>query len=65
MNSFLLPHNNDTICDLGFDHNLFQLLLLSVGSLMFNWNSVWALALSLALLAPLPGSRAGKSPGQL
>lgn len=60
MHSCLLLHNNDTICDLVFDHNLFQLLL-SVGSLMFNWNPVWALAVSLALLAPLPGSGLGRA----
>lgn len=34
MNSLLHPHKNVTVCDLGFGHSHFQLLLLSVVSLM-------------------------------
>lgn len=34
MNSLLHPHKNVTVCDLGFGHCHFQLLLLNVVSLM-------------------------------
>lgn len=41
VNSLLHPHKNVTVCDLGFGHCHFQLLLLSVVSLMIILETVW------------------------
>lgn len=67
MNSLLHPQKNVTVCDLGFSHSLFQLLLLSVVSLEINLGTLFgsfAVCVSY-LLGSLLGSGFGKSPGQL